>query len=236
MQLELSVLPQPAANGTPNARRGQFGKRLYDYDRQLYDECFSPRADSGPSGLHDRPRPFVLRPHAIHIFSPALVPRLAALLDTQPQTIHWPLDPLPARRLRVEFVTPTELKQNGAVLRAPDFPALAARARDRVLSLLAFYQNEATDQVDFAALTAQAAAVTETARSIHFNPGPTRRSVRNQNVHSIGGFEGWAEYSGPLDALAPYLIAAQWTGVGRQTVWGKGELRVTVLPFEECSA
>ncbi|MCX6587070.1 MAG: CRISPR system precrRNA processing endoribonuclease RAMP protein Cas6 [Acidobacteria bacterium] len=236
MQLELAVLPLPADSSTPNARRGQFGNLLYHYDRQLYDECFSPSADTGPSGLQDRPRPFVLRPRALHIFSPALVPRLAGLLDVQPQTIRWPLDPLPARRLRVEFVTPTELKQNGAVLHTPNFAALAARARDRVLSLLAFYQNEATDEVDFAALAAQAAAVTETAQSIRFHAGQTRRSVRNQNIHSIGGFEGWAEYSGPLDALTPYLIAAQWTGVGRQTVWGKGEIRVTVLPFEECSA
>ena len=208
MQLELAVLPLPADSSTPNARRGQFGNLLYHYDRQLYDECFSPSADTGPSGLQDRPRPFVLRPRALHIFSPALVPRLAGLLDVQPQTIRWPLDPLPARRLRVEFVTPTELKQNGAVLHTPNFAALAA----------------------------QAAAVTETARSIRFHAGQTRRSVRNQNIHSIGGFEGWAEYSGPLDALTPYLIAAQWTGVGRQTVWGKGEIRVTVLPFEECSA
>jgi hypothetical protein len=100
------------------------------------------------------------------------------------------------------FVTPTELEQNGAVSTLQLWRP-RRRARDRVLSLLAFYQNEATDQVDFAALAAQAAAVTETARSIRFNSGQTRRSVRNRNVHSIGGFEGWAECSGPLDALTP---------------------------------
>ncbi len=236
MHLALAVLPLPITALSANQARGQLGNLLYHYDKALYNELFSPSADSGPSGLHDRPRPFVLRPRALHIFSPPLVPRLAALLGTHPQSITWPLDPLPARSLRVEFLTPTELKHAGGILRTPHFPALAARARDRVLSLLAFYQNEPTSNIDFAALAAQAEMVSETAREIRDTPGENRRSARNQNIHSLGGFTGWAEYSGPLDALAPYLFAAQWTGVGRQTVWGKGEIKVTVLPFEECAA
>lgn len=235
MRLALSVLPLPEHTESANGRRGQLGKLLYQHDKALYEEFFSPSADAGPSGLHDRPRPFVLRPRALHIFSAPLVPRLADLLGTQPQSIIWPLDPLPTRRLRIEFLTPTELKHAGGTLRTPHFPALAARARDRVLSLLAFYQNEPANHIDFAALAAQADTVIEAAREIEDAPGETRRSARNQNSHSLGGFTGWAEYSGPLDAIAPYLIAAQWTGVGRQTVWGKGEIKVTVLPFEECS-
>jgi hypothetical protein len=234
MELALAVLPLPAQAASANGLRGQLGNLLYRHDKPLYDEFFSPTAETGPSGLQDRPRPFVLRPRALHIFSPPLVPRLAALLGVQPQLLSWPLDPLPARRLRVEFLTPTELKHGGQLLRTPHFPALAARARDRVLSLLSFYQNVSTAHVDFTALAAQADEVTETARHIQEVEGETRRSTRNRNVHSLGGFTGWAEYSGPLDALAPYLIAAQWTGVGRQTVWGKGELKVSVLPFEEC--
>jgi len=235
MQLVLAVIPLPAPAQSANQVRGQLGNLLYQHDKPLYDEFFSPSADTGPSGLHDRPRPFVLRPRALHVFSPPLVPRLAALLNSSAQLVTWPLDPLPARRLRIEFLTPTELKHDGNTLRTPHFPALAARARDRVLSLLALYQNEPTSHIDFAALAAQAEEVTETARAIHHTPGESRRSARNRSIHSLGGFTGWAEYTGPLEALAPYLVAAQWTGVGRQTVWGKGELKVTVLPFEECA-
>ena len=47
--------------------------------------------------------------------------------------------------------------------------------------------------------------------------------------HPLEGFTGEAEYSGSLDDFLPYLRAAQWTGVGRQTVWGKGELSVEVV-------
>ena len=54
----------------------------------------------------------------------------------------------------------------------------------------------------------------------------TRRSSRTGQVHGIGGFVGVAEYEGDLGEFIPYLEAAQWTGIGRQCVWGKGELRV----------
>ena len=40
----------------------------------------------------------------------------------------------------------------------------------------------------------------------------------------LGGFVGEAEYEGDLTEFVPYLRAAHWTGVGRQTAWGKGAL------------
>ncbi|MGH9647245.1 MAG: CRISPR system precrRNA processing endoribonuclease RAMP protein Cas6, partial [Bryobacteraceae bacterium] len=52
----------------------------------------------------------------------------------------------------------------------------------------------------------------------------SRRSSSTGQVHSLGGFVGEAEYQGDLTEFVPYLRAAQWTGVGRQTAWGKGEL------------
>jgi hypothetical protein len=47
--------------------------------------------------------------------------------------------------------------------------------------------------------------------------------------HSIGGFTGLAEYEGPVAEFLPYLEAARWTGVGRQTVWGKGEIAAEII-------
>jgi hypothetical protein len=35
---------------------------------------------------------------------------------------------------------------------------------------------------------------------------------------------GSAEYEGDLAEFVPYLRAARWAGVGRQTVWGNGEI------------
>ena len=58
----------------------------------------------------------------------------------------------------------------------------------------------------------------------------SRRSSRTGQTHPIGGFTGCAEYSGRLGEFLPYLYAARWTGIGRQTVWGKGEIEVTPSP------
>jgi hypothetical protein len=41
---------------------------------------------------------------------------------------------------------------------------------------------------------------------------------------------GSADYEGDLAEFLPFLEAARWTGVGRQTVWGNGEIHV--IPFD----
>ena len=53
-----------------------------------------------------------------------------------------------------------------------------------------------------------------------------RLSTRTGQTHPLGGFTGSADYQGELRELLPVLRAAQFTGVGRQTVWGKGEMEV----------
>jgi hypothetical protein len=55
-----------------------------------------------------------------------------------------------------------------------------------------------------------------------------RLSTRTGQSHSIGGFVGTAEYQGDLTEFLPYLEAARWVGVGRQAVWGKGEIAVVL--------
>ena len=54
-----------------------------------------------------------------------------------------------------------------------------------------------------------------------------RTSGRTGQVHPLGGFVGDVEYVGSLGKFMPYLRAARWTGVGRQTVWGRGEIQVS---------
>ena len=44
-----------------------------------------------------------------------------------------------------------------------------------------------------------------------------RRSGRTGQTHPLAGFTGWAEYEGDLAEFLPYLRAAFWTGVGRET-------------------
>jgi hypothetical protein len=142
--------------------------------------------------------------------------------------VSIPLDPGPegSYRVQVEFRTPTELK--GAELATqPDFSVLFGRARDRISTLRALYGAGPLD-IDFRSMGQRTSAVRLT-RSELAHVAAYRRSSRTGQVHPIGGFVGMAEYEGALAEFLPYLEAAHWTGVGRQCVWGKGEIVVSRL-------
>jgi hypothetical protein len=126
--------------------------------------------------------------------------------------------------LCIQFLTPTELKCEGVLALQPDFPLLFARIRDRISTLRTLY-GPGPLEIDFRGIGERASRVVmsrcrmEAAHS-------ERRSSRTGQVHPLSGFTGEAEYRGGLGEFLPYLRVAQWTGVGRQTVWGKGELAV----------
>jgi hypothetical protein len=127
-----------------------------------------------------------------------------------------------AAALRIEFLTPTELKHEGRIADRPEFGILAARIRDRVSALRALYGEGPLD-LDFAGFGARAAAVRMTRCDLH-DVARERRSSRTGQTHPLGGFTGMAEYADVPGEFLPFLEAARWTGVGRQAVWGKGEI------------
>jgi hypothetical protein len=124
----------------------------------------------------------------------------------------------------VRYLTPTELKAEGRVVVEPEFPYLFARLRDRIAMLSAIY-GAGPLKLDFPALGERSAAV-KLERSTLTWEYASRKSTRTGEIHPLGGFTGIAEYRGPLAEFLPWLRAAQWAGVGRQTVWGKGEVQV----------
>ena len=130
-------------------------------------------------------------------------------------------------RLRVRFLTPTELKRGQQIAERPEFCILASRARDRLSTLRELY-GEGMLEIDFRAFGERAAQVRMTRCKIR-QVEVVRRSSRTGQVHPIGGFVGAAEYEGELTEFVQYLRAAAWTGVGRQTVWGKGAVAVECL-------
>jgi hypothetical protein len=133
----------------------------------------------------------------------------------------------PVTRLRVGFLTPTELKSGQQLAGRPEFSILAARIRDRVSTLRELY-GDGPLTIDFRAFGERSALVRMTRCDIR-QVEIMRRSSRTGQVHPIGGFTGEAEYEGHLTEFVPYLTAAKWTGVGKQTVWGKGEISFECL-------
>ena len=130
----------------------------------------------------------------------------------------------PVSHLLVRFLTPTELKSGQQITGRPEFGVLAARARDRIGTLRELY-GDGPLAIDFREFGERAERVKMT-RCDMASVDIQRRSSRTGQVHSIGGFVGEAEYEGDLSEFLPYLRVAKWTGVGRQTVWGKGEIAV----------
>lgn len=128
------------------------------------------------------------------------------------------------KRIRVEFLSPIELKHEQRIAARPEFAILFGRIRDRISTLRRLYGAGPLD-IDYLGSNLRAAAVRMV--QCQFRHQETeRRSSHTGQTHSIGGFLGVAEYEGELSEFIPYLEAAGWVGVGRQAVWGKGELRI----------
>jgi hypothetical protein len=141
----------------------------------------------------------------------------------EPLTLYLDPEKRPVRRILVQFLTPTELKTQGGIAERPDFPVLFARLRDRISTLRALY-GAGPLEVDFQGMGRRAEEIRLSRCELIWEKRE-RRSGRTGQTHPLGGFTGLAEYQGSLAEFAPWLEAARWTGVGRQTVWGKGELR-----------
>jgi hypothetical protein len=220
-----------------NTLRGAFGSALKKIDPDAYVRYFAPKSSegSGPSGLADPPRPFVFRmlgplkvgmnlfltrEPAVELFRRVMADlgTLSSVAGTEPLRLSLCVPEPEVRRLRVHFLTPTELK--GAEL--PEFGILLARIRDRVSTLRELY-GDGPLTIDFKAFGERASRVAM-ARCALVPVAAERTSRATGQRHSLGGFMGVAEYQGDLAEFLPYLEIARWTGVGRQTVWGKGEI------------
>ena len=157
----------------------------------------------------------------------------ALIYDSASSTVRQNIAPLQldlvhsetcVNKVRVRFLTPTELKSGQQLATMPEFGVLAARIRDRISTLRQLY-GPGPLEIDFRGFGERASLVRMTRCELR-HVDVSRQSSRTGQVHPIGGFVGEAEYEGDLTEFVPYLQAARWTGVGRQTVWGKGEIGV----------
>jgi len=141
-----------------------------------------------------------------------------------PNVVDLSETPERVSRLRVRFVTPTELKAGHQLADRPEFGILFGRLRDRISNLRALY-GAGPLEIDFSAMGDRAAAVRMTRCELR-QTEVDRLSSRTGQRHPLGGSVGEAEYEGELAEFLPYLRLGKWVGVGRQTVWGKGEMEV----------
>ncbi|HUI81668.1 MAG TPA: CRISPR system precrRNA processing endoribonuclease RAMP protein Cas6 [Bryobacteraceae bacterium] len=132
----------------------------------------------------------------------------------------------------LRFVTPTELKSGGRVVDRPEFGVLFARLAERIQTLGALYGTGVSQagrpvprSTGLPACVSLPSAIRLTRCDLTWEYA-SRKSTRTGQVHPLGGFSGEADYEGELGEFLPWLRAMRWAGVGRQTVWGKGDVRV----------
>jgi hypothetical protein len=218
---------------------------------KLEEAVFRPHAEDGPSGLRDAPRPFVFRTHrldgaditpgnrfgaVVHAFSTdaaRAITRAMGELD-RPIILHaveredFPISLAPPDsappRVRIYFDTATELKGWETGRGFPPFAVVFGRLRDRISALHTLYWGGELD-LDWRAMGVRAATVQFLGGDLG-RVRAERVSGRTWQRHPLGGFTGWVEYGGDLREFLPWLRAGELTGVGRQTVWGKGAIRV----------
>lgn len=235
---------------------GRWGANVRECDLRAtceYARLFEPAAiGAGPSGISDWPRPFVIRVGGVdgcafepgdrfyfdlHVFDTReSVPdhfirafeQWQDLVSVDQRRLQLNLAPRAEAmsRIRVNFLTPTELKSSRKP-EPPDFAVLLARVRDRISTLRALY-GAGPLQIEFREFGERAQAV-RTVRSELKKLEFARRSSRTGQRHGIGGFIGFAEYEGNLAEFLPYLEAAQFIGVGRHCTWGNGHIAILEL-------
>lgn len=140
--------------------------------------------------------------------------------------IQIPLTPSlePVTAVSIQFLTPTELRKNQPTSSAPPFAVLLARLRDRISNLLTLYGPGQPD-FDFTGMNTRAQEI-ETTNAALVHRSATRYSGTQAGSHPLGGFVGNMRFKGDLAEFLPLLKAGEWTGVGRHTVWGNGQLEV----------
>lgn len=137
-----------------------------------------------------------------------------------------------AKRVRVQFVTPADLRAEGAAGAEsggpPSFGTLVRRARGRAGALATFFGEGAIahEAVELGVLADSVALErAEVARA-----GTMRTSARTGQRHAIGGVVGSAIYGGDAIAEAmPWLRLAEMLGVGKHATFGNGRISVDVV-------
>ena len=236
------------AGSAANTLRGTLGKLLWG--SPAFSAHFAPRLSTGPSGLADPPRPFVLRAAHLNgaVFEPGqsfhfdvnIFDSRAALEETFARALSEPAatgirllhDPAPPVWQSLDLNPASPATAVTIAFRTPTdlkgkltpgeipFAVLFARVRDRIATLSTLY-GDGPLAIDFKGMATRAAAVRNVSSEL-FYCHVNRQSKSSGNTHPLGGFTGLADYEGDLTEFIPWLHAAWWTGVGRHTVWGNG--------------
>ncbi|MCA3748931.1 MAG: CRISPR system precrRNA processing endoribonuclease RAMP protein Cas6 [Rubrobacter sp.] len=133
---------------------------------------------------------------------------------------------LDGERVRVEFLTPTQIRFRGEIFpEAPPFAALVQALLIRIPMLAAVHCGEVW-QKDFKEIVGRAEKV-GTVRDATSWVSFRRFSSFRGKTERLEGMVGSAVYAGPLQEFLPLLCMGQLTHAGRHAVFGLGRYRIS---------
>lgn len=148
------------------------------------------------------------------------------LKDVRPFTIDGNYQIL-TRYIKITIRTPTIIKYEGSIVRQPDFYHLFLRLRDRV-SAIAYFHNGIELEEDFKLLELEAREV-ETIQSNWRWVELKRRSSKTHQLHDLSGVVGYGVYDFKsierVELFAPWIKIGEIVNVGKNSVWGMGEIK-----------
>lgn len=132
------------------------------------------------------------------------------------------------KKIELEFLTPTRIMEKGKLITRPSMDSIARAAMRRLSSLMRLYCDIelVADFKDLVASAKETELIKDELKWVELK----RYSNRRKKHLFISGFTGWAKYSGKLNELFPYLYLAQFSHLGKGTVYGLGAYSLKI-PF-----
>jgi len=125
-----------------------------------------------------------------------------------------------AEHLRIHFVTPTALKNDGKIKDEIGFLMLLRAIRRRIKSLSVYHNNQSMPDLEIDFEVAKKIII----RSSSFAPFRWKRySNRQKQKIDFSGVIGMLELEGDLTPFLPLLRMGEITHIGRGTVYGMGK-------------
>lgn len=129
---------------------------------------------------------------------------------------------LPAEQVRMNLVTPLRLKENGKLVTSVEFNHLARSLMRRASALMLFHHG-VNAELKYTELAEHSRKVKRVADFSHWFDLP-RYSQRQGEKMMLGGLVGEVTYQGDLGEFIPLLEFGRWAGVGKNNVFGLGQM------------
>jgi hypothetical protein len=126
-----------------------------------------------------------------------------------------------ARRLGIEFKTPTRIKSGGHLNDGPEFHHLI-RSLLRRLSALSYFHCGRKLDADFKGLIERASQIECVSSDVHWRDWD-RYSTRQKQKMTLGGFVGETVFSGDFREFLPLLVWGETLHVGKAASFGLGK-------------